>query len=67
MTGDQQQQAPAGQQARQYTRRQFLAYRLAMDGVPIMAAQEAVASTAMEHPEWDMDEAMTWAEWEAQE
>jgi len=26
---------------------------------------EAVASTALEHPEWDMDEERTWDEWEA--
>lgn len=28
---------------------------------------EAVASTAMEHPEWDMDEERTWDEWEGGE
>lgn len=26
---------------------------------------EAVASTAMEHPEWDMTETKSWDEWEA--
>lgn len=33
---------------------------------PLLAA-EAVASTAIEHPEWDMGESRTWAEWEAEE
>lgn len=32
--------------------------------VPLFLAAEAVASTAMEHPEWDLDEEKTWAEWE---
>lgn len=29
------------------------------------AAQEAVSSVAIEHPEWDMDEEKTLDEWEA--
>lgn len=33
---------------------------------PLLAA-EAVASTAIEHPEWNMDERRTWAEWEVEE
>lgn len=33
---------------------------------PLLAA-EAVASTAIEHPEWNMDEKRTWEEWEAAE
>ena len=32
--------------------------------VSIWMAVEAVATTAMEHPEWDMQETMTWGEWE---
>lgn len=32
----------------------------------VFLAIEAVASTAIEHPEWDMDERRTWAEWEAE-
>jgi hypothetical protein len=28
-------------------------------------ADEAVSSVAIEHPEWDMDEARTWNEWVA--
>lgn len=53
--------------ARTYTRRQYLAYRLVLSGTPLLSAQEAVSSTALAHPEWDMDEAMTWQEWEAWE
>lgn len=49
---------------REFSRRQFMIYEAAMAGAPILLAAEAVASTAMEHPEWDMDETMTWAEWE---
>jgi len=30
----------------------------------MMVAIEAVSSTAIEHPEWDMDEERTFAEWE---
>lgn len=51
-----------------YTRRQFLTYQLVMEaGTPIYEAMEAVASTAIEHPEWDMDEEMTWAQWTERE
>lgn len=32
--------------------------------VGIFMAAEAVASTAIEHPEWDMDERKRWDEWE---
>lgn len=55
------------EQERRYTRRQYLVYRTVMEGTSVFLAQEAVASTALEHPEWDMDETFTWAEWEAQE
>ena len=30
----------------------------------VMLAIEAVASTAIEHPEWDMNEEREWADWE---
>ena len=33
-------------------------------GTKYPVALEAVASTAIEHPEWDMDELRTWEEWE---
>ena len=29
-----------------------------------MTAWEAVHSTAIEHPEWDLDERRTWEEWD---
>ena len=47
-----------------FTRRQFLIYQtVVLDGTDVFAAVEAVASTAIEHPEWDMEEEMTWEEW----
>ena len=47
-----------------YTRRQFLEYRRVMDGgQPSWVAKEAVATAALDHPDWDLDEEMTWAEW----
>lgn len=52
--------------SREFTRRQFLTYRAVMSGSPTPAAIEAVANIASAHPEWDMDESMTWAEWDAQ-
>ena len=53
--------------AKMFTRRQYLEYRAAMAGASIFAAREAVSSVAIEHPEWDMDEEMTWAQWDAQQ
>lgn len=50
-----------------FSRRHFMVYEMAMAGIPIMAAIEAVASTALDHPEWDMGEEMTWAEWTAEQ
>jgi hypothetical protein len=52
---------------RVFTRRNYLVYRSVMQGTHTLAAMEAVSSTALAHPEWDMDEEMTWAEWEAHE
>lgn len=53
-----------------YTRRRYLTISLYADAMergvsisPFLVA-EAVSSTALEHPEWDMDERKTWAEWE---
>jgi hypothetical protein len=34
--------------------------------VPLCVATEAVATMAIEHPEWDMDEIKTWDQWEKQ-
>lgn len=45
------------------SRRQYLIYSLIRSGAPIFMAYDAVSSTAMEHPEWDMDEQKTLAEW----
>lgn len=47
------------------TRRNYLTIKaLAAGGGPFLAA-EAVATTALEHPEWDMEEKRTFDEWEA--
>jgi hypothetical protein len=47
-----------------FSRRQFLTYQAVMNGADIYTAIEAVASTAIEHPEWDMEEELTWEQWE---
>lgn len=47
-----------------FTRRQWLTYSAILDGATFTLAIEAVASTAIEHPEWDMTEQRTWPEWE---
>lgn len=47
-----------------WTRRQYLTARVVMEGTPLLAAIEAVHSTALAHPEWDLDEERTWEEWE---
>ncbi len=47
-----------------FSRSQFLAYQSIIDaGQTAQRAAEAVASAAGQHPEWNMDEEMTWAEW----
>lgn len=46
-----------------YTRRQYLTAMAMMNGANVFSAVEAVASVALEHPEWDMDDEKTWAEW----
>lgn len=49
----------------EYSRRQFLMYQSMIDaGTTAEQATETLASAATEHPEWDLDEQMTWAEWE---
>jgi hypothetical protein len=53
---------------RQYTRREWLTRYAIMNGSSPMMAKEAVASTALSHPEWDMDgETKTMADWEIME
>lgn len=46
------------------TRRRYLTIKALEAGAHVFSAVEAVASTAIEHPEWDMDEMRTWTEWE---
>jgi len=49
----------------EFSRRQFLTYQSMIDaGTTAEQAAEALASAAREHPEWDRDEQMTWAEWD---
>jgi hypothetical protein len=46
------------------TRREFLIWHTVIKtGCPWFLATEAVASTALEHPEWNLTEEHTWAEW----
>ncbi len=49
---------------RRITRRSYLQAQAILHGASVFVAIEAVASTAIEHPEWDMDEKRTWTEWE---
>lgn len=46
------------------SRRRYLTLKAVMDGASIFVAMEAVSSTAIEHPEWDMAEERTWQQWE---
>lgn len=48
-----------------FSRRQFLAYQSIIDaGATLEQAAGSLAAVAREHPDWDLDEEMTWAEWE---
>jgi hypothetical protein len=47
------------------TRHRYLLIKAMQDGGGWMLAVEAVATTALAHPEWDMHEKRTWTEWEA--
>ena len=47
------------------TRRQYYICEAIIAGADVFTAVEAVSSTAIEHPEWDMDEERTWADWNA--
>lgn len=47
------------------TRRAYLTLKAMEGGAGMFLASEAVASTALEHPEWDLEERRTWSEWEA--
>jgi len=43
---------------------QYLTVKACMEGAAFWVVQEAVASTALAHPEWDLTEQQTFAEWE---
>lgn len=46
--------------------RSFLVLNVIMaTGCDFMTAMEAVSSTALANPEWNMDQRETWADWEA--
>jgi hypothetical protein len=47
------------------TRRRYLLIKAMQTGGGWFLAAEAVATTALAHPEWDMHEERTWTEWEA--
>jgi hypothetical protein len=48
-----------------FSRRQFLVYESIIDaGTTEEQATGAVTTAAREHPEWNLDEEMTWAEWQ---
>lgn len=49
---------------RQFTRRDYLVYQAVMNGADAVPAMDLVDGWANEHPEYDMDETMTWAEWQ---
>ena len=47
-----------------FTRRQYLVIAALQEtGTDVWTAIEAVSTTAIEHPEWDLDEEKTWEEW----
>jgi hypothetical protein len=46
-------------------RRTWLIMSAMHAGADMFMAREAVASVAIEHPEWDMDEERTWSEWQS--
>lgn len=51
-----------------YSRRQFMVYDAVLaHGTGVLSAMEAVQVWAVQHPDVDMDEQLTWAEWHAQE
>ena len=42
----------------------YLTIKACQEGGRFWVVQEAVASTALSHPEWDLTEQQTFAEWE---
>lgn len=54
------------QSHRLLSRRRYLLEKVLVETqTSVTLAQEAIASTAIEHPEWDLDELDTWEGWEA--
>lgn len=49
---------------RKLTFREYLIVNALLSGADIFIAIEAVSSSALEHPEWNLDEERTWEEWE---
>lgn len=45
------------------TRREYLMTEILRRGYPWIVAREAISSTAIEHPDWDMDERRTYIDW----
>lgn len=54
---------PEPRRTLQITRRRFLTIKALAAGAGPFLAAEAVATTALEHPEWDMEERRTFDEW----
>lgn len=50
--------------SKKITRRQYLSFKALIAGTPTLMLKEAVSTTALAHPEWDMSEEKTWEEWE---
>lgn len=48
------------------TRRQWLTHQAVVGGMKVGDAMKAVARTAIDYPEWDMDETHTWEFWQRQ-
>jgi hypothetical protein len=48
------------------TRRKYLTIKMMQRGYDFFTCTEAVSSSALAHPEWDMEEKKTWYEWEEQ-
>lgn len=60
--------SPVTEMRNTYSRRQFVIYQSMIDaGTTEEQATEKVASAAREHPEWDLDEQLTWAAWDEQQ
>jgi hypothetical protein len=45
-------------------RRTYMVMKAFLQGTSVLVAHEAVATVALSHPEWNMSELRTFAEWE---